>query len=208
MLVGQDGHALADENVTWRRGGDGAARRRYPRRVIRSAFAALAAGAIALAACGGGPVVGSTRVVTPLSEIVRAHKALLVTSAPTRDAFRADGRAIATRVAQRLEKLGYFSVVVDEAAAAHTEVDLELTIEITELVRVTAREREGRGSDAGEVKAIATVRLVDRANHAELGRAVVRAAGYEGPRGGVTEDADDAIADQIFALVEGRGPGG
>jgi hypothetical protein len=176
------------------------------RRVIPTA---LVAAAFALVAgCGGGPIVSSLRVEAPLDPVVRAHKALLVTGTSPKGEWAADARAIASHVAPRLVDTGYFAAVVDDAHAAQTQTDLELRIDVTELVRVTAREREGRGDGAGQTKVVATLRLVDKASGADLGRANVTAAGYTGPHGGTTEDAEDEIARRVIELVSGKHEGG
>ncbi|HVY48768.1 MAG TPA: DUF4410 domain-containing protein [Minicystis sp.] len=158
----------------------------------------------ASAGCGGGPVVGTTRVEAPLSDVVRAHKALVVVGASPRGEWAPDAKAIAAFVVPRLQALGYFAAVVDEAGAARTEVDLELRVTITKLSRVTAADRKAKGDGAGPAEVVTTTRLLDRTNGAEIGRARIAASGYEGPRGGTTEDADYEVARRVVALVSGR----
>jgi hypothetical protein len=172
------------------------------RRVI--AMAVVVATSALSIGCGGGPIVSSLHVEAPLDAVARAHKALLVTGTSPNGDWAADARAIAARVAPKLVDTGYFAAVVDDAHAAQTQTDLELRIDVTELVRVTARERQGRGDGAGETKVVATLRLVDKASGAELGRANVTAAGYTGPRGGTTEDAEDEVARRVIELVSGK----
>jgi hypothetical protein len=157
-----------------------------------------------LAGCGGGPIVSTLRVEAPLDPVVRAHKALLVSGTSPNGDWAADARAIAAQIAPALVGTGYFSTVVDDAHAGQTQTDLELRINVTELIRVTARERQGRGDGAGQTKIVATLRLIDKASGAELGKADVTAAGYTGPRGGITEDAEAEVARRVIELVSGK----
>jgi hypothetical protein len=162
---------------------------------------------LSLAACGGGPVVGATEVHVPIDEAVRAHKAVVVSGHASRDEWRPEAQAMATRLVSKLERLGMFSAVYDEPGARGRRVDVEIEISVTDMVKVTASERQKLGDKAGQVRIAGTARLRAKANGAELGRASFTAAGYEGPRGGVTEDAADLVLDQIAALVSGRPDG-
>jgi hypothetical protein len=176
--------------------------------MARPSIALLILGAAAMTGCGGAPIASTLRVETPLDAVVRAHKALLVSGASANVDYAADARAIAAQIAPKLRRTGYFSAVIDEEHARETQTDLELRITLVDLVRVTARERQGRGDGAGEVKVVASLRLVDKASGSELGKASIVAAGYKGPRGGTTEDAEDEVARRVIELISGRPEGG
>jgi len=170
--------------------------------VLRSIVPVLALAA-ALAGCGAAPIVGTTHVDAALSTATRAHKALVVTVAASNKDWSQNTKDLSSRLVTGLSDLRYFSAVVDEAGAEKTQVDIELHVTIEEMTRVSDRERQNAGAGAGQVKIVTVMKFLDRANGAELGRASISAAGYVGPHGGTTEDAEDEIVRQVVALVSG-----
>lgn len=165
---------------------------------------AIGAVFLLLAGCGGAPITGATHVKAPVSEVVRAHRAILLRAEPGRPDWQAEGKELTGKLARALEGLGIFTAVVDGSAVkGEPHTDLELVVAITSVVRVTASEREKLGGSAGEAKLIVDVHLRDLADRSDAGDASFDAAGYAGPKGGTTEDAEDEVVRRIAQYVSG-----
>ena len=173
------------------------------RRVI--AIAVVVATSALSAGCGGGPIVSSLHVEAPL-ERGRARP-----QGAARDGHvserRVGGGWPGDRGAHRAEARRH-RLFLDggrrRPRGGRPRPISSSASRSTELVAVTARERQGRGDGAGQMKIVASVRLVDKASGAELGKASVTAAGYTGPRGGTTEDAEDEVARRVIELMSGK----
>jgi hypothetical protein len=157
-----------------------------------------------LAACGGGPIAETANVEVAIPAWVRAHKAVIVTGRASKEEWKPEAEAMATRLAQKLEQLGLFSAVYDEPNARGRQVDVEIEIFVTDMTKVARSARDKLGDKAGPVRIAAALRVRSKANSGEVGRAWLTAEGYEGPRGGITEDAADLMLERIAALVSGR----
>ncbi len=157
---------------------------------------------VAVAACGGGELRGSLRVDAPLSDVVRAHQALVVRGEGGKPAFTAEAEKLAARLRTPLEGTALFSAVVDKASSSKTEIELVVTV--TDLVAVSADERSRLGDSAGQARMVLDVRLREKGTGSPVGAATVEATASEGPRGGTTEDLEDEAIRRIVAWVSGQ----
>jgi hypothetical protein len=158
----------------------------------------------ALWGCGGAPIAGATHVKAPVSEVVRAHRAVLLRADAAKPDWQTEGKEVTAKLAIALERLAIFSAVVDGSAVkGEPHADLELVVRVTSVVRVTASEREKLGGSAGEAKLVVDVHLRDLADRSDAGDASFDAAGYVGPKGGTTEDAEDEVVRRIAQYVSG-----
>jgi hypothetical protein len=166
--------------------------------VAVSAMGALSMG------CGGAPIVGTTSVKTPTSEIVRAHRAILVRAEPAKPDWQAEGAELTKKLTSALEGLRLFTAVIDGSAqSSDGHPDVELVISITDVMRVTASERDKLGESAGQAKLSVSVALRDKADNSDAGAAAFEAKGYVGPLGGTTEDAENEVVRRIARYVSG-----
>lgn len=156
-------------------------------------------------ACGAPPITGMTRVETPPSPVVRAHKALLIVPEADKPDWNVEARALAGRAARELEGAGLFSAVIEAGPDSEAQkAEIELVIHVTHELKVTASERENLGKGAGQVEMQVKVAIRDRIGKTDLGRATFDASGYVGKHGGTTEDAEDEIEGRIVTFVTGR----
>lgn len=161
---------------------------------MRRTFAKLAL-ALGLVACGAAPVRGTTSVASAPSDVLRAHKALMVIGEADKDDWRGEAKELASRIAKDLEGQPFFSAVIDGSAsdASSRTADVDVVVRVVELAKVSPVERKNLGTSAGEVRMVARIDARDHVTKSALGSATFEARGYEGPHGGTTEDVEAEI---------------
>jgi hypothetical protein len=173
------------------------------RALLRAAALSIALQGCALPTAG---IHGGLHVIQPLPANLGERPRLGVRRLPSAEtADDVEAAQLVEEFVSRARREPLFASVVEIQGTEPASVDLELTVRVTKVERVTARERMWEGVMAGRAIVAAEVHLVEVGSGRVLG--LGEAGGYsdEFRPNGTTEGAVQVAAREIVRFVTGEG---